>query len=299
MPFFKEMGNYTVKECNNGTTNRVVVESIMANNFLDDWKKDQSEMCEFLKENANEEMFDNFEELVNRLSETIDEKTLEKFNSKDSFIWFGLFGRFVNICDDDKKFIEFMAEFSQSLHSKEINGISFDSLCFDKETGKSRSTKDKYIVVDKINLLVRLLEDFLHINNKSEENETEIENNIEEIQNPCETNILEPKTDVESNLLFVKKNGNSDATNEDIEEYKDYIDDTVRVSSPLYRRCYQALLALVSLVYKNETDKEFAEWIEDYANNTYEFSDDQIINLNNIKGAFDSYMLQKEKGATA
>lgn len=299
MPFFKEMGNYTVKECNNGTTNRVVVESIMANNFLDDWKKDQSEMCEFLKENANEEMFDNFEELVNRLSEIIDEETLEKFNSKDSFIWFGLFGRFVNVCDDDKKFIEFMAEFSQSLHSKKINGISFDSLCFDKETGKSRSTKDKYIVVDKINLLVKLLEDFLHINNKSEENETEIENNIEEIQNPCETNILEPKTDVESNLLFVKKNGNSDATNEDIEEYKDYIDDTVRVSSPLYRRCYQALLALVSLVYKNETDKEFAEWIEDYANNTYEFSDDQIINLNNIKGAFDSYMLHKEKGATA
>lgn len=297
MPFFKEMGNYTVKECNNGTTNRVVVESIMANNFLDDWKKDQSEMCEFLKENANEEMFDNFEELVNRLSEIIDEETLEKFNSKDSFIWFGLFGRFVNVCNDDKKFIEFMAEFSQSLHSKKINGISFDSLCYDKKTGKTRSTKDKYIVVDKINLLVKLLEDFLHIDNKSEENETETENNIEEIQNPCETNILEPKTDVESNLLFVKKNGNSDATNEDIEEYKDYIDDTVRVSSPLYRRCYQALLALVSLVYKNETDKEFAEWIENYANNTYEFSDDQIINLNNIKGAFDSYMLQKEATA--
>lgn len=294
MPFFKEMGNYTVKECNNGTTNRVVVESIMANNFLDDWKKDQSEMCEFLKKNANEEMFDNFEELVDRISKVANDDTLEKFNSKDSFIWFGLFGRFVNVCDDDKKFIEFMAEFSQSLHSKEINGISFDSLCFDKETGKIRSTKDKYVVVNKINLLVRLLEDFLYIDDKSEENETEVENNkIKDSQNPCKMGVLESENDIESNLLFVKKNGNSDATNEDIEEYKDYIDDTVRVSSPLYRRCYQALLALVSLVYKNETDKEFAEWIEDYANNTYEFSDDQIINLNNIKGAFDSYMLQK------
>lgn len=39
MPFFKEKANYTVRESINGTINRVVVESIMSTNFLDDWKK--------------------------------------------------------------------------------------------------------------------------------------------------------------------------------------------------------------------------------------------------------------------
>lgn len=279
MPLFKEMGNYTVKECNNGTTNRVVVESIMANNFLDDWKKDQSEMCEFLKENANEEMFDNFEELVNRLSEIIDEETLEKFNSKDSFIWFGLFGRFVNVCDDDKKFIEFMAEFSQSLHSKKINGISFDSLCFDKETGKSRSTKDKYIVVDKINLLVKLLEDFLHINNKSEENETEIENNVES------------NLSYETELSFVQETVNPDAIEEDIQEYEGFLEDTVRCSSPIYQRCKKALLALVAYVYSKDQDEEFSDWIERYQNEKVDFSDNQKENYEIIRNDFCKYIV--------
>lgn len=287
MPFFKEMGNYTVKECNNGTTNRVVVESIMANNFLDDWKKDQSEICEFLKENANEEIFDNFEELVNRLSKIIDEETLEKFNSKDSFIWFGLFGRFVNICDDDKKFIEFMAEFSQSLHSKEINGISFDSLCFDKETGKSRSTKDKYIVVDKINLLVKLLEDFLHTDNKDEENEIEVENN---------TDVLKSETDIESNLSyetelsFVQGTVKPDAIEEDIQEYEGFLENTVRCSSPIYQRCKKALLALVAYVYSKDQDEEFSDWIERYQDEKVDFYDDQKENYKIIRNDFCKYI---------
>ncbi|MBQ8592089.1 MAG: hypothetical protein IJ485_05025 [Lachnospiraceae bacterium] len=41
MPFFRELGGYKVSESNNGTMNRVVVESVMASNYLDDWKKKQ------------------------------------------------------------------------------------------------------------------------------------------------------------------------------------------------------------------------------------------------------------------
>ena len=43
------------------------------------------------------------------------------------------------MCNDDKKFVEFMAEFTQSLHNKKVNGVSFDDLCVDKETGKTKS----------------------------------------------------------------------------------------------------------------------------------------------------------------
>ena len=85
MPFFKELGNYTVREGKNGTINRVVVESVMAANFLDDWKKDQGELCTFLKENATAETFENFEDMVDRLSNVANDEALEMFNTKNSF----------------------------------------------------------------------------------------------------------------------------------------------------------------------------------------------------------------------
>ena len=163
MSFFKENGSYTVKETTNGTINRVVVESIMATNFIEDWKKEQTEMCDFIKNNANAEMFDDFEDLVERISAAGTDEMFDMFNSKDSFLWFGLFGRFVKTGKDDKDFVEFMAEFSQSLHSKEVNGVSFDDLCINKETGKSKSTKDKQIVVQKMEILVALMNEYLNI----------------------------------------------------------------------------------------------------------------------------------------
>ena len=79
------------------------------------------------------------------------------------------------------------------------------------------------------------------------------------------------------------KTVNPDATSEDLEEYGEYVDSVVRISSPLYHQCHNALLAITAYVYQNNTDKEFAEWVDDYANTTYEFSNDQIVNYNNIK----------------
>jgi len=56
------MGGYKVSEFKNGTINRVVVESLMASGFLEDWKKKQEDMCEYIKDNALSSDFDNFEE---------------------------------------------------------------------------------------------------------------------------------------------------------------------------------------------------------------------------------------------
>ncbi|CUX69952.1 RNA polymerase factor sigma-70 [Clostridium sp. C105KSO15] len=156
MPFFKDMGGYKVSESSNGTINRVVVESVMAANFLEDWKKRQEDMCEYIKDNATVECFDNFEDMVNRISQTGTEDVLNMFDSKDSFIYFGLFARFVNSGLDDEKFIEFMTAFSQSLHSTEINGITFDEL-------NGKSTKDKNVVINKIKHLEQLMNCYLHI----------------------------------------------------------------------------------------------------------------------------------------
>lgn len=267
MPFFKEMGNYTKKEAKgtNGVLDRVVIESVMTNNFLEDWKKDQSEMCEFLKNNATEEMFDNFEDLVNRLSEVADESTLEKFDSKNSFLWFGLFGRFVNLGEPDKRFVEFMAEFSQSLHSKKIDGESFDDLM-----EQSKSTKDKYVVIPRLEKLTVLMNEYFGVSN---------------------TNVKEEK--VEENVndeLAIVQSVKPDATSEDIEEYKEYIDNTVRMSAPIYHKCYPALLAMVAYVYSKDEDQSFDDWIGQYADTVYEFNDDQTVNYNMLKTDFDNYM---------
>ena len=271
MPFFKEMGNYTARESKgtNGVLDRVVIESVMTNNFLDDWKKNQSEMCSFLKENATEEMFDNFEDLVDRLSVIADENTLEKFDSKNSFLWFGLFGRFVNLGEPDKRFIEFMAEFSQSLHSKKIDGESFDDLM-----AQSKSTKDKYVIVPRLEKLTALMNEYFGVNN-----EVVVEDEAHE--------------EAADDSLELVKSVNPNVTSDDIEEYGEYVDSVVRISSPLYHQCHNALLAITAYVYQNNTDKEFAEWVDDYANNTYEFDQNQKVNFENMKAAFKEYLKTK------
>lgn len=287
MPFFKEMGNYTARESKgtNGVLDRVVIESVMTNNFIDDWKKNQSEMCSFLKENATEEMFDNFEDLVDRLSVIADENTLEKFDSKNSFLWFGLFGRFVNLGEPDKRFIEFMAEFSRSLHSKKIDGESFDDLISNK------STKDKNVVIARIDKLTALMNEYLGIVPSQEntvENQMDDQSDVHIAKQESVDEVV--KTDDTMDLV---KSVNPNATSDDIEEYGEYVDSVVRISSPLYHQCHNALLAITAYVYQNNTDKEFAEWVDDYANTTYEFDQNQRVNFENMKLSFQEYLKTK------
>lgn len=285
MPFFKELGNYTVREGKNGTINRVVVESVMAANFLDDWKKDQGELCTFLKENATAETFENFEDMVDRLSNVANDEALEMFNTKNSFLWFGLFGRFVNLGEPDKRFIEFMAEFSQSLHSKQIDGESFDDLMSNK------STKDKNVVIARIDKLTALMNEYLRIvpdQANTVENQMDDRSDVHIAKQESVDEVV--KTDDTMDLV---KSVNPNATNEDLEEYGEYVDSVVRISSPLYHQCHNALLAITAYVYQNNTDKEFAEWVDDYANNTYEFDPSQKVNFENMKAAFKEYLKTK------
>jgi len=53
--------------------------------------------------------------------------------------------------------MEFLAEFKSGLALKEINGMLFDTL------DKDRSTKEKSVIMDKMNILETLLRDYLYI----------------------------------------------------------------------------------------------------------------------------------------
>ena len=154
MAFFREYGGYKVSEFRNGTIYRVVIESVMAANFIANWKKKQEDMCEYIKEHASCTDFENFENMVGRLEKVITRQTADLFDSRDSFLWFALFARFINEETDDKRFIDFMTEFARSLHAKKLAGISFDDL-------NGKATKDKAVVIKKLSHLETLMREYL------------------------------------------------------------------------------------------------------------------------------------------
>ena len=257
MPFFKENGfNYT--QSKNGTIDRVCIESIMATDFLDDWKKTPEEMAEFLKQNATEEHFDNLEDTVERLEKVVTNDIAEMFDANDTFIYFSVFARFKKLGLDDGKFVEFMTEYAQSLHNlmKETE--------IDKETGKKKSTKDKIVVVDKINLVENLMNEFLHINKEDTK----------------EVNILD----------FVKENVNPDATKDDVEFYSDILDDiTLEVDNDtklLDEHNRPSLVALVGYACENDTDDKLIDWIKSFFVNNVMYKLNQKENYTYMRNSF-------------
>lgn len=71
-------------------------------------------------------------------------------------MWFALFDRFTRLDIEDKKFVDFVLRFKEKLHSKAVKGVSYDQL-------DERSTKDKSIVIGKLNCLETLMKNYFKI----------------------------------------------------------------------------------------------------------------------------------------
>ena len=265
MPFFKDMGGYKVSEFKNGTINRVVIESVMAANYLSDWKKKQEDMCEYIKTNAKTTDFDNFEDMVGRLEKVVTDDVSDMFDSKDSFLWFGLFARFVKSEEEDKRFVEFMAEFSQSLHSKKINGVSFDDL-------NGKSTKDKTVVITKMEHLEKVMNEYLGA--KKDDNK---------------------KIDM---YEFVKNNVSSEITREDVEQYEEVLDElTLNVNNSsklLDKQNRPSLVAIVAYSFENDIDLD--KWIIEFFRMNGDYIKDQKQNYLHMVQNLDNYI---KKGKVA
>lgn len=276
MSFFKNVGGYKVSEFKNGTIDRVVIESVMSVNYFSDWKKEVEKLCEYLKENATSETFDNFEDMVERLEKNITDDVADMFDSKDSFLYFGLYSKFINTGLEDEKFMEFMAEFSRSLHSKEIDGTTYDKLCVNPSTGKTYGTKDKNVVSPKMKMLETLMYDFLHIDKENEE-ENDDESFISDI-------VEIDKSEVHENL---------DIYQDDLNGLKDnYIKDGSKL---LDVQNSLSLLAMVAYSYKIGQDLD--EWIEDYAKKNKVYIINQKNNFLHMKQDFDNYCKQHKLSA--
>ncbi len=282
MPFFQvdfKGSSYTNGNHVSGNMRRIVVESIMASDFIEEFT-DFDKMCEYLSEEASDSNFTEFYSLVERLTLVVNEDIADMFNLKDSFLWFGLFSRFTNTGEEDRRFVDFMGEFKNDLINKKINGVSFEELCINPETHKARGTKDKNIVIKKLDLLEALMKEYLHI-----EEPEEIEDEETFIAKVVEID----KSEVHENIDIYKEDLNGS------DSLKGLKDQCIRDGSKLLdEQNNLSLLAMVAYAYKTGQDLE--TWLTDYASKNNTYFADQRKNYYHMRADFEQF-LKKRKAA--
>lgn len=258
--FYKNCVTYSKSMRKNGTYEQTVANSVMATFHLNDWKKTPNDRNEYLEENSSFDEFEKVNEYGNRIAKVCCDKFQSIFVFKDILCWIATFHNFTKLGLEDNKFAEFVNALVNELHGEVVREWSYDML--DKEPG----TSDKKIVQAKIDTYTTLMMNYLHINP-----ETAIENSEE------------------TTLSFVQENANPDATEEDIEFYRDMVEDCVKVDEPVYQQCERAVIAIMAYACMKEQDEEFEKWIQKYKNQT-NFSPSQKTNFTYMKNSFDNFV---------
>lgn len=244
--FFIECTGYTKNERRNGTLERIIMESVMGMFHLDDWKR-SNQIGKYLNENSAMEEFDALESCIERLEGIITDGLYPLFTSRDSFLWFTLFHRFTQSGLDDGRFAEFLSYFKET-----TDGVDMDEFY---GVGRNSSTKEKSVVVRKLDRLGTLMDEYLGIR-KAEG---------------------EPELDTETMLEFVQENVGSEVTEDDISQYLEVLDALMEISN-----CDRKLLetdnkpSLVAIVaYSFEHDIDLENWITNYCKRNDDYISDQ------------------------
>lgn len=159
--FFVDCGEYGKNGKANGNIDRVICETIMASNYVDEWKPNQEKMCQFIKDNATEEVFDDIKDTLDRMEDIVDGSNESLFTNKESFIWLSVFSRFKKMNYNgktDEDFGKFMAAFVSDLKNESLDGMTYNDL-----EGR-KSTKDKNLVLKKLNHIEKLLVKYINGN---------------------------------------------------------------------------------------------------------------------------------------
>lgn len=262
MRFFLDYSNYSESEKTKGVVERVIIETVMCSNYLKDWKNQTKAVCKYLNSNATKKEFETLKENLHRLENIITSDIKDVFNSKDSFILLTLFNEFTKMGIDDIKFAEFLKEFKDNLRFSRRNS---EGMLYD-EIDKDRSTKDKVVIISKLDMLKSLLKEYLHINS---------------CNNDDEGSFISENVEIDREVV-----------NEDLELYNKTLDDlttrTVRDGSKLLDKQNRiSLLAMVAYSYKE--DKDLDDWLTDYAEKNKMYFSDQKQNFLKMKSDFEYY----------
>ena len=304
--FFKDCGVYTASETTKGVLERVIMESMMLLFHFDCWSKGKK-MNLYLDENASDAEIGIFEDELNRLAKIIHHDTTgQLFNSKNSFVWFGAFHKFTEFGLEDNKFAEFLTAFQDNLHTKafaEYEGKSFDTY----DDGKG--TKDKKVVAAKLDMLEKLMKEYFGLVDQNQEvedqkveepvenitvkigqTETPVEEvskveTVEETQVPTADEIENQKA-----LDFAQLEVDPAIEMEDIEMYKAFLDDYVKVDSTVNSVGSTVLVSLLAYAFKIDKDNEFSEWLDKVGKKERSYSPNDRINFIYLKREFDTYL---------
>ena len=222
--FFLDCGAYTEKERSKGVLERVILESVMCMFHFNQWKKQPKQVASYLNKNSTPEEFDAFQSLIERLEDVVTEDIKDLFSSKDSFIWFTMFKKFTDLGMEDEKFAEFLRAFKNGLKAELIEGVSY------VELDENRGTKDKAVILAKLNLLMALICKHFGVAQDSVSNE--------------------------SILKFVQDNVSTDIVEEDIELYSEMLTDLVEDSKMknVVIKNKPSVIAIVALACAKDID---------------------------------------------
>lgn len=262
--FFLDCSDFSENDKAKGVLERVVVETVMCSNYLSDWKKQTKAACKYLNVNATKKNFEDLSNNLGRLEAIITDDIKDIFNKKDSFIFLTLFDRFTKLGMEDVCFAKFLKQFKNNWRNNKVNG---DGILFD-ELDNDKSTKDKAVVVAKLEMLIAMLQEFLHIS--------------------------ETYTDIDDTVAFISEmiGEDSAAVCEDLDCYNETLDtltsNTIRYGSKLLDAGNRSsLLAMVAYSYKEDVDLD--DWMAGYAERNDRYQMDQKQNFLKMKRDFERY----------
>ena len=241
--FFKNCGKFTDTTSIKGKVDKIVSEAIMLLYHRNDWKSKIDKAYQFIDENATDEEFYGLNSDLNRLELVIGEdnkEIKEMFTVASTPMWLAVFHEFTTYNMDDSRFVDFMSAYKNELSQKEIDGVSMKDF-------KDMQSKKKATITGKIELLVKLMKEYLHI----EEKEMTTEEFISTV-------VDVPMSVVEEDIVVYE------------EDLKGLKNNTIRDGSRLLDVAnHLSLLAMVAYAYKNDITLDY--WLEEYSanNNTY------------------------------
>ena len=136
--------------------------------------------------------------------------------------------------------------------------------------------------------------------NNTYENDTEIEVETDLTEENENTSCNEIAVSLENNngeidsndaiLNFIKENITNDVIESDIKFYDDLIQESIKITSELYKSCQPALIALTAYACVEDKHVEFDEWLREYAEKDMKFSQSQKVNYTYLKRDFEKYL---------
>lgn len=266
--FFKNCGKFTDNTAIKGKLDKIVSESIMLLFHRDEWKSKIDKAYQFIDENVTDEEFLGLNSDLNRLEIAIseeDKETMEMFTVANTPMWLAVFHEFTTYNMEDSKFVDFLRAYNNELNQKEIDGVSMSDF-------KDMQSKKKATITGKIELLIKLMREYLHIDSAD----------LVEIDYK----------------KFVKDNV-EDIIDGDIEEIQmvanDVSEELDEDSWMLSEQNYPAYLAIVGLAFRREMEDKLKEWMPIYVGNNQFILNQQKAFLH-MKQSFEMYL---QKGAIA